>query len=360
MTTLQKIRTLTLAAFLCLFPTCRLLLAEQLAYQDAASKCDHEIQVILAKVSDDYAHELNALMDTFRLRGDLEKTLAVKKEKERFESEKTLEERHLVKVPAQLRELQQEFLVAPRKAAEEIAKSYVVKLDDAKRKLTIDGRFDDALTVKQEIDKILKKYGIVNPAKGSDIQTEDLPKYIAMSRDVKIPTVVDGQQVGYSGLSKGDAYKLVKVQVTIRVANSDVVVPAEDTDLLQRIERKQKEPSREEQKEPSKEDLEENAAPKQVPMSTISQQAATAIVGTWSGGAGEDWKFDFYTNRTARIMQISTRHESVCTWSVDGGSVVVRWPNGCLDKLGPPIDPSATPGVNCKGVRYSVSKGTRN
>jgi len=218
-------------------------LAEQFAYQDAASKCDIEIQAKLARVSDDYAHELNTLMDTFRLRGDLEKTLAVKKERTRFESDKTLEEKNLVEVPVQLRELQHQFLAAPQKAAEEIAKSYVVKLEDAKRKLTIDDKLEEAMSAQQEIDKILKKYGIVNPAKGSEIQSRDLPKYIAMSKDVKIPTIVDGQQVGYTGLGKGDAYRLIKVdgtQVTIRVDKSDVVIPVDATDLLKRIERKQK------------------------------------------------------------------------------------------------------------------------
>jgi hypothetical protein len=220
-----------------------LALAEQFTYQDAASKCDHEIQVSLAKVSDNYAHELNALMDTFRLRGDLEKTLAVKKEIARFESDKTLEGKNLVEVPVQLRELQQKFLAAPGKAIEEIAKSYVVKLEDAKRKLTIDDKLDEAISAQQEIDKILKKYAIVNPTKGSEIQTQDLPKYIRMSRDVKIPTIVDGQQVGYTGLSTGDAYNLVKVdgaQVTIRLDKSDVVIPVDTTDLLKRIERRQK------------------------------------------------------------------------------------------------------------------------
>lgn len=308
MTTLQTIRTLTLTGCVCLLSTSELLFAEQFAYQDAASKCDREIQTKLTKVSDDYAHELNALMDTIRLRGDLEKTLAIKKERERFASEKTLEEKNLVEVPVQLRELQQQFLAAPRRASEDIAKSYVVKLEDAERKLTIDDKLDEAISAQQEIDKILKKYGIVNPAKGSEIQTQDLPKYIAMSRDVKIPTVFDGQQVGYTGLSKGDAYRLIKVdgsQVTIRVDKSNVVIPVDDTDLLKRIERKQKGLSEEDAAEA------EARASAQVASNAPSRLSAYLRNSTWTWGGGGEISFDETLNIrqntfdwTARVLSI--------------------------------------------------------
>ncbi len=53
MTTLQTFRTLTLTGVLCLLSTGQFVLAEQFAYQDAASKCDLEIQASLAKVSND-------------------------------------------------------------------------------------------------------------------------------------------------------------------------------------------------------------------------------------------------------------------------------------------------------------------
>jgi len=355
MTPLRTIRNLTLSAFLCFLPTYGFLFAEPFAYQNAATSCDHEIETKLAKVSDDYAHELNALIDTFRLRGDLEKTLAVKKEKERFESEKTLEEKNLVEVPVQLRELQQQFLATPRKGTEEIAKSYVVRLEDAKKKLTIDDKLDDAVLAQQEIDKILKKYGIMNPSKGSEIQSQDLPKYIRMSSDMKIPTIVDGQQVGYTGLGKGDAYRLIKVdgsQVTIRVDKSDVVIPVDDTDLLKRIERQQKGLSEEDAAEAEARASAQTAM--DAPQLTTSQQAARAIVGTWHDGDG--WTLVFSRNGTTNIKHSSLGITYNGTWSVNGNSVYVSWDNGCWDTYGPPVNSSALPSVNCKGGRNSWSK----
>jgi hypothetical protein len=77
----------------------------------------------------------------------------------------------------------------------------------------------------------------------SELRSEDLPKFVGMDRDLSIPIIVDGHQVGLTGLKEGQVYRLVKVdgkQVTIRVADSDVVVPIDATDLLRRIERKQK------------------------------------------------------------------------------------------------------------------------
>jgi hypothetical protein len=313
---------------------------------------NRELSGKLAALEKEIKERLNvheaAIVSTFRLRGDLEKTLAVKKERERFETDKTLEEKNLVDVPVQLRELQQQFLSAPGKAIEEIAKGYVVKLEEVKRKLTIDDKLDEAILAQQEIDKILKKYGVVNPTKGSEIQTQDLPKYIRMSRDVTIPTIVDGQQVGYTGLSKGEAYKLVKVdgtQVTILLDRSDIVIPVDATDLLKRIEQKQK--------GLKEEDEESDAAPQL----TTGQQVARSIVGTWHDGGG--WTLVFSRNGTVNLEHSSPGITHNGTWSVNGTSVYVRWDNGCWDAYGPPINPSATPSVNCNGGKNSWSKPER-
>ena len=213
------------------------------SYQGAAEKCDQEIQAKFSKLSDNYASALGELMETFRINGDLEKTLAVKKEKDRFALEKTLEIKNVVEVPPQLQELQKKFLAAPKTVAQEIAKSYVVQLEEIKRKLTIDSKLSEAIEAKGEIDKIQKKYAVVNPTAGGEFRGEDMPKVVTMTESVSIPVIVDGQTVGMTGLHRGATYKLVKVdgpQVVIRVDKSNIVVPVEQTDLLNRIERKQK------------------------------------------------------------------------------------------------------------------------
>ena len=76
-------------------------------YQDAAARCDNEVQARIEKLSGDYATKLEELQETFRLRGDLEKTLAVKKEKERFAAERRLEPKNVAELPKELRALQE-------------------------------------------------------------------------------------------------------------------------------------------------------------------------------------------------------------------------------------------------------------
>src|SRR5579871_6396257 len=103
MTTLRTIRNLSLAAILCLLPTHKLFSADHPPYENAAANCDQAVQARLVKVSDDYVHNLKTLQDYYRQRGDLDETLAVKKEKERFESEKTMQDKNIVKAPDQLK-----------------------------------------------------------------------------------------------------------------------------------------------------------------------------------------------------------------------------------------------------------------
>ncbi len=330
-------------------------LAALSSYQDAAQKCDQDIQKKLAQLSEEYASELSSLMDTFRARGDLEKTLAVKNEKERFANEKILEDKNLVEVPVQLRELQRKYLAAPKKAIEQIAKSYVADLEEIKRKLTIDDKLDEALAAQREVEKIQKKYGVVNPTRGGEFRSEDLPKYIVMTKDVSIPTIVDGQRVGTTGLSRGRAYELVKVdgpQLTIRVADSDVAVPVDATDLLRRIERKQQGLKEEDVEEGTEEQQTDGYALRK----TEERSTAAVFIGTWKGGADGIWGYEFRRDHTASIVNFRSGWRDRGTWTVEGDSVVVHWNNGCWDRYTGPIRSDGTNGANCNGVPGKIRK----
>jgi hypothetical protein len=166
-----------------------------------------------------------------------------------------------------------------------------------------------------------------------------------MSRDLKIPTIVDGQRVGLTGLYKGNTYKLVKVdgnQVTIRVGDSDVVVPVDSTDLLQRIEHMQK---------GVKEEVKGN------------EDVTAALLGTWRqkrvGPQKGDWLFIFSSDGTMVGIHIGGDGEQRTTrWAVEGNAVVFHWPGDGWDEFLLPIDPKETVDVNDLGGHYTYWKVT--
>ncbi|MGO9243489.1 MAG: hypothetical protein ACLP0A_09155 [Verrucomicrobiia bacterium] len=202
---------------------------------------------------------------------------------------------------------------------------------------------EQAENERQENDKSLNKYGVVNPTKGSEIQTKDLPKYVAMSRGMKVPIIVDGQQVGLTSLGNGNQFKLVKVdgnQATIRVANSDVVVPVDSTDLLQQIERRQKGIKKGDVE--GGEDVEG------------SEDVAEKLAGTWRQENGDLFMFTHGGDAAA----FGSKGEWVrrSRWAVEGNAVAIYWQTGGWDKFLLPIDPKQTKSLNDLGDYHTCSK----
>ncbi len=278
------------------------------SYQGAAEKCDAEVLKTKAQLLQDYGAALDKLADEFRLQGDLDKTLAVKKEIERFASEKSLDLKHVVDIPVKLRDLQNKFLAAPKKSAEEIARSYLTQLEDMKRKLTIDNKLDDAVNAQKEIQKIQKKYEVVNPARGMELSAEQMPKFVTMTQSVSFPIIVEGQRVGVQGLSRGETYRLMKVdgtQLTIKVGTSPLVVPVEVTDLVGRIERLQKGLSESE----TADDVTETKTPRPEQSgrsgSSTGPRLATILrnsTWTWTGGSPGDTVETITIDDTLRVQ----------------------------------------------------------
>ena len=151
--------------------------AQRTEYKDAASQCDEEVATTIKSLGKEYAGELDKLRDTFRLSGSLEKTLAVKKEQGAFQRKES-EQRGLCYLPVELRRLQEKYPIAPMKTSEKIAKHYLATLEETKRGCSIEDKLDDAIVVQKEIDKIQKKYGIVNPAHGAEAT---LPSFQSVS-----------------------------------------------------------------------------------------------------------------------------------------------------------------------------------
>lgn len=322
------------------FPAGKWARAEQPSYQDAATKCDEQVQGALAKLAEDYQRELARLRNDLQLSGDLEKTLAVKREETRFGLKKTLAKEDLVESPNQLKELQRTFFADLQRVSEDIARATVIGLDGTKRKLTVEGKLDEATRVQAEIDVILKKYRVANPLKGNEISKEEMPKTVTMNSEHGIPTIINGQNVGYMRLRKGESFNLVRVdgnQVILHIGQSDVAVPVESTDLLQQIERTQKGDTG-------------NAAK--------GGDVAEVLVGAWRHKK-IGWMFVFSADGSVVSINLDRGAQYLGgRWSVEGDAVVIRSPNGYWEKFFLPIDPRETINLNKDGNRNAFSKLT--
>jgi hypothetical protein len=125
-----------------------------------ALNCDKEVQERIASSQEQYTIELASLEEIFQGRGELENLLAARSEKQRFDRLKSLENRDMVHEPQLLRALQDKYRGIFDKTTRDAVKDYLHTLEEAKRKLTIDGKLDDAISVKMQIDGIKKKYSI--------------------------------------------------------------------------------------------------------------------------------------------------------------------------------------------------------
>ncbi len=227
----------SLATVLILSFACNLSAVESL--DDASMKCDLEVEVKNAELIDAYRVDLGKLQNDFQKKGDLQNTLIVKNELERVATEKRLGDSNLISNPPQLHDLQVKHIAAPRKLSESISKSWIAKLEEAKRKLTIDGKLDEAVVMQKQVDAIMKKYSVQNPSQAAELDPAKLPKYVTLTEAAEFSILVDGERIGVVGVQKGEIFRLLKVEgklVTIKTqAGRIITVPIDSTDLMKRI-----------------------------------------------------------------------------------------------------------------------------
>jgi hypothetical protein len=115
--------------------------------------------------------------------GDLEGWMFVKKELERFEKEENIPAESSDDCPAVVKKLQDKY--RPRIAGSSkgdktgtITKKYLESLEALKRKLTIDGKIQEALEVKAEIEKVSSKSGTLAMKSGGSAHKKQYKKVV--------------------------------------------------------------------------------------------------------------------------------------------------------------------------------------
>ncbi|MDD5704982.1 MAG: hypothetical protein PHR35_03595 [Kiritimatiellae bacterium] len=143
-------------------------------YRQHTSDINTRYRETIESIPSQYVGDLKALLARYQKSGDLEGVLSVAKEQKRF-NEVMQAERDpfeltpemppaaIVKAPAELRQLQEQYVQRFQDAAEarqrdlkDLTAKYLTRLDAVQRELTIAGRIRDAVIVKNEADRLNK------------------------------------------------------------------------------------------------------------------------------------------------------------------------------------------------------------
>lgn len=127
-------------------------------YANALNNCGHEIETALVGLGKKYAAELESMQLAFQKAGKLEHALTVKNEIRRFDFEKRLADNHLVPGPQELKNLQRKYITAPQPIREDVARTYLRRLEAARNELTVAGKLEEATVAQKQIDAISQKY----------------------------------------------------------------------------------------------------------------------------------------------------------------------------------------------------------
>lgn len=119
-----------------------------------AQKVEDRIASVRRDVLGKYDSALGDMQLQMQKAADLEGALAVRNERGRLAKEQALSEKNFVTDPKSLRALQQTTMTRMHDLVTGVVTESLPKLIEYKKQLTIDGRLDDALAVKQAIERL--------------------------------------------------------------------------------------------------------------------------------------------------------------------------------------------------------------
>ena len=132
---------------------------------DFIIQCEQTAREKVASSQASYGKELDTLKSTYQSKGELENLLAVKNEQDRYKKDGLVLAAHVVQSPDGLRSLQTKYNTNGRQAAQ----LYLTALETKKKSLTVEGKMDLAMGVKDAIEKIKQAYGVVGESPNADI-----------------------------------------------------------------------------------------------------------------------------------------------------------------------------------------------
>lgn len=138
-----------------------------------AQKVEDRIATVRRDILGKYETALNELQLQLQKAADLEGSLAVRAERGRLAMEQALSEKNYINEPKSLRNLQQTMVTRMHDLVAAVVSESLPKLIEYKKQLTVEGRLDDALAVKQAIERLQNANVPISRAEAGSIVTAD-------------------------------------------------------------------------------------------------------------------------------------------------------------------------------------------
>jgi hypothetical protein len=119
-----------------------------------ATKVEDRIATVRRDLLGKYDVALGDLQIQFQKAADLEAALAVRTERTRLQGEQMLSEQNYVKEPKSLRTLQSTTVSRMQELVSGVVNESLPKLVEYKKQLTVEGKLDDAVAVRQAIERL--------------------------------------------------------------------------------------------------------------------------------------------------------------------------------------------------------------
>ncbi len=127
--------------------------------QAEADKCEQEINALTSDILSKYATSLAGMLTAYQKAADLESALTVRSEISRLKSEQMLTEQSFVAEPKTLRELQAQTYGKIRDFSAQILQTHLPKLTELKKSLTVEGKLDEAVAIRELAGQLQDKFG---------------------------------------------------------------------------------------------------------------------------------------------------------------------------------------------------------
>ena len=146
-------------------------------------KCEDRIGSVRRDVLAKYDDGLGELQLALQKAADLEGALAVRTERQRAATEQSLTEVNFVPEPKALRALQGQAAAKLQELITQVVRDSVPKLIELKKALTVAGRLDEAVAVRNSIERLQNSHlPVVRPEPGSVVSLDTLAQAYAADR----------------------------------------------------------------------------------------------------------------------------------------------------------------------------------
>jgi len=165
-----------------------------------AQKCEDKIASVRREVLNKYDGQLAELQLTLQKAADLEGALAVRAERQRLATEQDLNDGNLVTEPKALRTLQQQNLTSINDLTSTLIAETLPRLVEFKKQMTIAGKLDDAVKVRDAIERLQNSHLPINKADASTVTSvETLIQAYTTDRG-RADKIYKGQKITVHGI----------------------------------------------------------------------------------------------------------------------------------------------------------------